>query len=535
TFPGPGTYYACLTVSDSSWQCYDSTCVQVVIPGCAATANISYNVNGNTVSFQSGPTGINNPNYYWYFQSGSPGSSSAANPTTTFPGPGTYYACLTVSDSSWQCYDSTCVQVVSPIQVNCQAAFTAVASGNYVYFNDQSTGSGNIIGWSWTFGDGNTSNQQHPWNFYQQAGTYPVCLTILTSDSCTSTYCDSITVGNGCPCGNASFTYTVSGNTVNFTNTSPGCFASSYWTFGTGDTSWVSSPTYTYNGPGTYNVCLCIYDANGNLCDIQCQPITIGNGCDNTASFTHSTNGLAASFYGQIGGNPDLIIWEFGDASPPQYTTNAFHQYSQPGTYNVCLYVSDSGYACVDTFCQTVTVYGCNLNAGFLPFVNNYTVSFTNNTNTNFGSYFWSFGDGNISYAENPTHTYTSPGTYWVCLSAYDSLGGCWDSTCVSINITGPLSPNWNYSPLRIVPESVESYPNPTRGTNTLQYELGQDADVTVEVFSANGTRIERILDEHQTLGQHRLGFDASDLPSGIYIYKLRAGDEQVTQRFIKQ
>ncbi|MEM9022144.1 MAG: PKD domain-containing protein [Bacteroidota bacterium] len=60
-------------------------------------------------------------------------------------------------------------------------------------------------------------------------------------------------------------------------------------------------------------------------------------------------------------------------------------------------------------------------------------------SNGSFGSqplsYSWSFGDGNTSTALNPTHSYSVPGTYNVCLSIMDSTG-CSDSTCQVINVT---------------------------------------------------------------------------------------------------
>jgi PKD repeat protein len=64
-----------------------------------------------------------------------------------------------------------------------------------VDFTDQSTaGGGTIIGWWWDFGDGNGSISQNPVYTYTHAGIYLVCLTIITSDSCYSIWCDTLTV-----------------------------------------------------------------------------------------------------------------------------------------------------------------------------------------------------------------------------------------------------------------------------------------------------------------------------------------------------
>ncbi len=61
-------------------------------------------------------------------------------------------------------------------------------------FIDQSMG--NIFEWKWDFGDGETSNERNPMHFYSHAwDTVLICLTIKTTDSCTSTYCQRLIVG----------------------------------------------------------------------------------------------------------------------------------------------------------------------------------------------------------------------------------------------------------------------------------------------------------------------------------------------------
>ncbi|UPT66969.1 MAG: PKD domain-containing protein [Sphingobacteriales bacterium JAD_PAG50586_3] len=54
-----------------------------------------------------------------------------------------------------------------------------------------------IIGWTWSFGDGTSSNLQNPMHDYVTSGTYYVCLTAYNNNGCQSQYCDSIVVGGG--------------------------------------------------------------------------------------------------------------------------------------------------------------------------------------------------------------------------------------------------------------------------------------------------------------------------------------------------
>ncbi len=65
------------------------------------------------------------------------------------------------------------------------------------------------------------------------------------------------------------------------------------------------------------------------------------------------------------------------------------------------------------------------------------TAQFTN-TSSGTNSYEWYFGDGSTESSYNATHTYSTPGTYDVCLYAYynDSVGGtCFDSTCQQVTV----------------------------------------------------------------------------------------------------
>ena len=68
------------------------------------------------------------------------------------------------------------------------------------------------------------------------------------------------------PC-DASFTYTISGNTITVTNTSTGSYSGVYWHFGDAGSSWTlatSNPmSYTYSGPGTYWLNLGLSDSTG--------------------------------------------------------------------------------------------------------------------------------------------------------------------------------------------------------------------------------------------------------------------------------
>jgi len=70
----------------------------------------------------------------------------------------------------------------------------------------------------------------------------------------------------------------------------------------------------------------------------------------------------------------------------------------------------------------------------------------------------------------------------------------------------------------------MQNYPNPFYSVTTIDYSLSQTSHVQLSVYNITGKKIRTLLNEQQTTGNHTLTFDGSELPSGIYIYRLKAG-----------
>ncbi|MEZ4701930.1 MAG: Ig-like domain-containing protein [Rhodothermales bacterium] len=69
-----------------------------------------------------------------------------------------------------------------------------------------------------------------------------------------------------------------------------------------------------------------------------------------------------------------------------------------------------------------------------------------------------------------------------------------------------------------------QNYPNPFNPTTTIAFSLPEASDVVLDVFNLLGQRVGRLIDGPRTAGQHRVVFDAGDLPGGVYVYRIRAG-----------
>jgi photosystem II stability/assembly factor-like uncharacterized protein len=77
------------------------------------------------------------------------------------------------------------------------------------------------------------------------------------------------------------------------------------------------------------------------------------------------------------------------------------------------------------------------------------------------------------------------------------------------------------------------NYPNPFNPTTTISYSLPQPAEATLTVFDLLGRQIRVLASGTQPAGTHEVTFDAAGLPSGVYFYRLEAGDYVETKRMV--
>ena len=131
----------------------------------------------------------------------------------------------------------------------------------------------------------------------------------------------------------------------------------------------------------------------------------------------------------QSTGNPTAWFWDFDDGSPGNLEQNPSHTYTSPGTYNVRLAVANSAGGTVSEKQIVVTASPVTPIAAFTASPMSgpapLTVYFADQSTGNPTGWLWDFGDGSpASLEQNPSHTYTSPGTYNVRLAVANSAGG---------------------------------------------------------------------------------------------------------------
>lgn len=165
--------------------------------------------------YYSGDTTPNNINFFntsynsnsWEWSFGDNSFSTLQNPSHLYNFPGTYFVCLTSSDSNQSCSNVFCDSVT--VQKSCTSYFSYFPGivSNSISFYNRTYGIGFSASSSilWDLGDNTQSAEVNPIHIYSQVGLYYVCLTISDSaEMCFNTFCDSIFVT-----GNSNVNYSI--------------------------------------------------------------------------------------------------------------------------------------------------------------------------------------------------------------------------------------------------------------------------------------------------------------------------------------
>lgn len=74
----------------------------------------------------------------------------------------------------------------------------------------------------------------------------------------------------------------------------------------------------------------------------------------------------------------------------------------------------------------------------------------------------------------------------------------------------------------------IQNYPNPFNPSTTISFSLPKDQNVSLIVYNVLGNQIQTLINKYLPLGNYSLKFDAANLPSGIYFYRIQS--EQFSQ-----
>ncbi|MCX7984491.1 MAG: T9SS type A sorting domain-containing protein [Bacteroidetes bacterium] len=81
--------------------------------------------------------------------------------------------------------------------------------------------------------------------------------------------------------------------------------------------------------------------------------------------------------------------------------------------------------------------------------------------------------------------------------------------------------------------ELYQNYPNPFNPSTTIRYTVPVKEHVTIKVYSLLGQEVATLVDEMQEPSEYKVTFTANNLASGVYFYRLKAGNIQITKKFV--
>jgi len=193
-----GAYTVCLIIETSD-GCTSDYCTTVEI-NCIAQCEALFQYTTGlcpTIVFADNSiagTGAQVVSWNWNFGDGTTGTGPSQ--THEYTANGTYTVCLIIETSDG-CTSDYCTTVEINCITQCEAGFQysddACPEIQFFDFSHAGTG-GQIVSYSWDFGDGTSGTGENPTHEYQANGIYVVCLIIETIDSCVSDYCYTIEI-----------------------------------------------------------------------------------------------------------------------------------------------------------------------------------------------------------------------------------------------------------------------------------------------------------------------------------------------------
>ena len=377
--------------------------------------------------------------WLWTFEGGTPATSTLANPVVTYNEAGEFNVTLEVSDGEQT------GEIVQNGLVVIQAAAEPdfeiqQVSSNTIILNNTSQ---NATWFSWSFGDGDTSQDNSPFHTYADPGVYTICLT-ATSECGSNNICKQFEIDDINPTGGsvpeADFSADVNEGcgplTVEFTDLSTNNPSTWSWTFegGTPATSSLQNPTVVFEDAGDFSVVLSVSNIDGQ---------------DETTKLNYITTlpTPAPSFIAEVSGGEVILTntssditgssydWNFGDNSTGSALISPSHTYTTSGQYVITLTATnDCGSI---TFSQAVDIdidansaapsagFTSSIDAGCGPL----TVEFADASTNSPTSWNWTFEGGTpaTSTEENPTVVFENAGTYTVILEATNGVGSDMD------------------------------------------------------------------------------------------------------------
>lgn len=177
----------------------------------------------------------------------------------------------------------------------------------------------------------------------------------------------------------------------------------------------------------------------------------------------------------------------------------------------------------VETMCY------CNMPLPFASYTwldNGLTVDFTD-ASANATGWAWDFGDGSpIDNNQNPSHTYATDSTYYVCLTVNNPCGQ--HTSCDSVDVYAQ-----GVEGNKLL-ESILCYPNPAHDKLSVHLNLESTQTIAIQIQSILGNIVYNKLNM-QGVGKIEQSIDISDMTPGVYTISIHTKEQTTTRKLVVQ
>jgi len=455
---------------------------------------------------------------------------TVATITSLLPG----WYCVTVTDALG-CTSSGCVSVDStsgPCTLSSAIASIDASCPTCADGSATVTAQGGTLPYAYLWDDSTTTAT----NSGLLPGTY--CVTVTDAVGCTSSGC--VTIANG-QCSTFS-------STITSTNASCGTCADGSATVaaagGTAPYAYVwTKDSLVYGTTATIT---------GLLYGWYCVTVTDAAGCTssgcvaidstsvppaNCSVSIYDSAGVALYAIITQGTAPFTYLWSSGETTEWIIPTGS-------GVYTVTI-IDNSGCSATASY-----QFGSGVcSANFFPYIDstqaNLVYLIENSTGNNL-TYLWDFGDGITSSQQFPTHTYNSYGTYNICLTVSDSVGGCVDIFCMLLQLDSINKTFFGYSVI-VVPDpfgitginneesnytETKIYPNPASAKVYVEL-TGWSTSATITLFNVIGQVLSSEVISLNP-GKNTIELDLNNYLKGLYFIRIDSEKLRETKRISK-
>lgn len=492
----------------------------------------------------------------WDMGNGNTNGAVASCCETFAPGSYTVIAFFHDSTTNTNCSANITINVTYT-QINCNGAVnvTDLGNGTYQFEYTANLPAGSV--YNWNFSDGSfASGNPVVHTFTIDGQRYVFISTSYNGASACYSSVDVVVTGTGnchlnmagVESANGYWQFYESDNYLNNNNTYN-------WNFGDGNTlnNSGNSPAHTYLQNGQYTVHVEAVNNGSVVCtgDTVINVTSINFNCNINYTYNIVDDSVV---YFQTNVNPminnAILYWDFGDGTSGYSSTDQSqvnHNYHSNQVYNVQVsYIDQNTNAVLCVYNQLITISTindtCSADFYMVPdsanFQNVY-VYFQQPMDPAV-QYLWDFGDGTGSTLAQPSHSYSTPGNYTVCLTTTNPNYNCTASDCDSgyYENTRMQMQAFSYIEVKGYPvltglssntaaTNITLYPNPSLAKFMVDLESGEDGDVLVYSFDG------KLITTYK-LEMGKAEIDLTNFSAGIYSVNVKTATGVYGKRIIK-